>query len=69
MVEKRSVKVLALAIFAGALLIRLIVAFWVNPWFVSHGYRHWSWEWNDGYDALARNLVEGRGYSLDGTHP
>jgi len=56
-------------VFAIALAVRLVIAFWVHPWLVSHGYQHWGWEWNDGYDALAKNLISGDGYSLDGIHP
>ena len=59
----------ATSLFFAALAIRLVVAFVVQPWFIEHGYEHWSWEWNDGYEALAKNLLAHKGYTLDGTSP
>jgi len=62
-------RTVAFLIFLSAFAIRLLVAFVIHPWFIAHGYPHWAWEWNDGYDALAKNILAGNGFSLDGIYP
>jgi len=50
----------ALAVFAVALLIRIVFCAFVSPRLGD------TFSQGDGYDTIAHNLVEGRGYTLDG---
>lgn len=54
-----------LFIFAISLMVRIAFCGFVFPWLASDVNTSWRWEQGDGYDAIAKNLVEEGTYGFE----